>query len=133
VPRQLTQAEYQQIWAHGPKAEFVPAALITSLQSAGSIPASGSFTSPLFSADGYYDFSIGLTSSQAGNLTLLRFIDDAGTTALDGGQTVALTGGTPAVPTVTDGKPFAACEVKVTSTGSSAATLSGLAVLTSAH
>jgi hypothetical protein len=39
LPRQLSASEYQQIFAHGTKAEYVPAALITALQNAGSIAA----------------------------------------------------------------------------------------------
>jgi hypothetical protein len=135
MPRQLSTEEYQPIVAHGPKAGYVPDALIADLQDAGLIAADGDYTSPLFSADGYYDVVVALTSSQAGAINLLRYVDDAGAVLLDvTAPTQALTAATPAVLVVLDGKPFASYQVQVTnSSGSTAATLSNIAALTSAH
>jgi hypothetical protein len=135
MSRQPTAGEFQPILAHGPKVEYVPAALIADLQGAGSIAPSGNYTSPLFSADGYYDMVVALTSSQAGAINLLRYVDDARAVLLDAtAPTQALTAATPGVLIVTDGKPFASYQVKVSnSSGSTAATLSNIAALTSAH
>jgi hypothetical protein len=133
MPRQLSADESQPIIAHGPAAEFVPDALIAELDSA-SVPASSEFTSALYSADGYYDVVVGLESTQAGAINLLRFIDDAGTVPLDAAApTQALTASTPAALVVTDGKPFASFKIEVTNTGASNAALSNVAALTAAH
>jgi hypothetical protein len=133
MSRQLSAEEFQPIAAHGPKAEYVPAALITAIAAITTIAASGNFTSPLYSADGYHDWSIGVTSSQTGAVLLLRYIDDLGQVALDTGQTTALVAATAAVLTVIDGKPFASYQLKLTNTGGSGASISAFAALTSAH
>ena len=133
MSRQLSSGEFQPIVAHGPKAEYVPAALVASLASNGAIAASGNFTSALFTVDGYYDFAIGLTSTQTGVVTLFRFIDDAGQVALDSGQTANLTANTAAVLIVQDGKPCGSFKLEISNTGGSPATVSAFAVLQSAH
>jgi hypothetical protein len=135
MSRQPTANEYQPIIAHGPKAEYVPVALISALQNAGSIAANSNYTSPLFSADGYYDIVVALTSTQAGAINLLRYVDDPGTVLLDAtAPTQALTANTAAALVVTDGKPYASFKVQVTNTsGSTAAALSNIAALQSAH
>jgi hypothetical protein len=134
MPRQLSSNEFQPILAHGPKAEYVPAALITELQAVSSITASGNYTTALYSADGYYDIVVGLKSTQNGAINLLRYIDDAGTVLLDStAPTQALTANTAAAFVETDGKPYATFKVQVTNTGASSATLSNIAALQSAH
>ncbi len=135
MPRQETQAEYQQIWAHGPRAEFVPAAMIAAVLAASPIAISGTFTSPPFPADGFYDWSIGITLSQAGTINLLRFIDDAGTTLLSTSPpTAALTAATAAVLTVTDGMPYASYKIQIINgSGSAAANITNFAALQAAH
>jgi hypothetical protein len=135
MPRQLNASEYTKPAAVGPRLEYVPTALIAALKAA-SIAASGNFTSPVISADGYYNFILGLTPSQAGTLTFQAFIDDAGTVPAAAAQTVALTGAAAAVLKVNcdqDGyTPFASFTVSISNSGGSAGTLSNVAALLSA-
>jgi len=121
--------------AHGPKAEYVPAALLAELKAIVSIALSSSYTTAVYCADGYYDMVIALTSSQAGAINLLRYVDDAGTILIESTPpTVALVAATPNALIVTDGKPFASFKVQITNTsGITAATLSNIGSLQSAH
>jgi hypothetical protein len=133
MPRQLSANEYSQIVARGPRAEYVPAQLLSDIAAITTIAASDNWTSELYSADGYYNIVIGLTSSQSGALNLLRYVDDAGAVLLDGtAPTAALTAATAAVLVSNDGKPFASWKVQITNTGESAATISDVAALMSA-
>jgi hypothetical protein len=134
MPRQSSANEYSLIVSHGPRAEYVPAALIAELKAIASIAASGNYTTALYSADGYYDLVVALTSSQAGAINLLRYVDDAGTVLLDAtAPTQALVAATPAALVEVDAKPYASFKVQITNTGASAATLSAIAALQSAH
>jgi hypothetical protein len=117
----------------GPKVEMPHAALTAAVAIPATIAGSGTYTSPLIPANGFYDFTIGVTSTQAGTLTLLRYIDDLGQVALDSGQSTSLVANTAAVVTVVDGKPCAAFQVKVANGGGSAATVSGFAILAASH
>lgn len=133
MPRQMSADEFIQIASRGPRAEYLPAALIAELQAA-SVPASGEYATKLYSADGFYDVVIALTSTQAGAINLLRFVDDAGTVKLDtSAPTQAITANTPAVLASVDGLPYASFKVEITNSGGSAATLSNIAILQSAH
>jgi hypothetical protein len=133
MPRQYQAGEAMPFVVHGPKAEYVPAALIAAVQAQGTVAANSSWTSPAFTTDGYYDVVAGLTLSQSGSVTLLRFIDDNASVALDAGQTQALTAATAGVLVVQDGKPFATYQIKITNSGGTAAAISNFAALTSAH
>jgi hypothetical protein len=135
MPRQLSANEYSPPNAHGPKLEFVPGALIAELKAIVNIPLSSNYTTALYSADGFYDFVLGLTSSQAGAINFLRYIDDAGTVLVDStAPTQAIVAATPEVFKITDGVPFAAFKVQVTNTsGTTAAVLTNIAALISAH
>lgn len=106
--------------------QTVPAAL---LNLPGSIPASGSWTSDLITSDGYQKIAAGLTSSQNGSLSILRFLDEQGTIAQTAVTPVSVTGGTAAVINAVDGLPFATFQIKLTNTGGSAATVTNAAVL----
>src|SRR5487761_2794987 len=77
--------------------------------------------------------TIGATSTQAGAIDVTRYIDAAGTIALDNpALTKALLASTAAVLTVTDGLPFASFVVTVTNTSASAATVTGFGILMNA-
>jgi hypothetical protein len=75
MPRQLSANEYTRPAAHGPKMEYVPAALVAELKAIVSIPLSSNYTTAVYSADGYYDIAVGLTSTQAGAINLLQSLD----------------------------------------------------------
>jgi hypothetical protein len=133
VSRITSLGEYDTIVSHGPHAEYVPTAeLITPANEQSAIAASGNWTSTLITAMGLYDFVLGITLSQAGTLTLLRFIDDAGQVALDSGQSQTLTANAAAVLVVNDGKPCASYQVKISDTASAAA-VSKFAALLASH
>lgn len=133
MPRQATFGEFFPIYSAGPKTNYIPKTeLIAPASAQSAIAASGNWQSGVLTSDGYYNFVIGLTLSQAGTLTLYRYIDDAGTVPLDAGQSQALTANTAAVLVVTDGKPCASYQVKIANSGGSAAAVSSFAGLLSA-
>jgi hypothetical protein len=131
--RQTSPGEFQTIMAHGPKAELA----LTTAQAGmpATVAKSGNWTSGLISADGYYDMVVGVTSSQAGAINILRFADDAGTVLIESSPpTVALVAATAAALIVSDGHPFASFQIQVTNTSSSTiANLTNFAALLSAH
>lgn len=134
MPRASSLGEYALIESFGPRAEYVPTTeLIAPALGQTAIAASGHWTSELITADGYYDLALGVKSSQAGAITVYRYIDDAGTVPLDGGQTQALTANTLATLIITDGKPCASFKVEVTNTGGASAAIQQFAALMSAH
>jgi hypothetical protein len=91
------------------------------------VPASGSLPGNVIVSNGWKLFSVGLKSSQAGNLSIQRFLDLAGTVPQGAPVTAALTAATAAYATVgTDDLPFASVQVTVTNSGGSAATLSSV-------
>jgi hypothetical protein len=135
MPRQASASEYTKPAAVGPRLEYVPTELIAALQAA-SIAAAGNFTSPVISADGYYNLIVGVTPSQAGTLTFQAFIDDAGTVPAMAAQTVALTGAAAAILKVncdlSSYTPFASFTISISNSGGSAGNLSNVAALLSA-
>jgi len=99
----------------------------TQLGLTGTVPASGNLQSSVLVSNGWKVFSVGLKSSQAGQLSIQRFLDLAGTVPQGAPVTAALTAGTAAYATVgTDGLPFASVQVTVSNSGGSAATLSSV-------
>jgi hypothetical protein len=96
-----------------------------------SVPASGNVQSSLIETDGWPKVAIGVTSTQAGQVSVQRYLDDAGTVPQGAAVTASLTANTAAVVNVTDGNPFAAIQITITNTSGSTATLSNLAVLLS--
>lgn len=97
------------------------------------IAATSSWSSGVLPSDGYKALAIGVTSTQAGAIDVTRYIDAAGTIALDNpALTKALLASTAAVLTVTDGLPFASFVVTVTNTSASAATVTGFGILMNA-
>lgn len=71
------------------------------------------------------------TLSQAGTLTIQRYIDLAGTIAIGGAIAQVMTADTPATVAVNDGLPFASFSVQVNNTSGSLGNLTGVAILTS--
>lgn len=92
-----------------------------------SVPATGGLPGSVIVSNGWKLFSVGLKSTQAGQISIQRFLDLAGTVPQGAAVTVALTANTAAYATVgTDGLPFASVQVTVTNSGGSAATLSNV-------
>ncbi|WP_186033496.1 hypothetical protein [Burkholderia gladioli] len=94
---------------------------------AGNVPANGNLAGPVLVSNGWKLFSVGLKSTQAGLISVQRFLDLAGTVPQGAAVTAALTANTAASATVgTDGLPFASVQVTVTNSSGSAATLSAV-------
>jgi hypothetical protein len=85
------------------------------------VAASGNVTSNLIFSDGMKTAAIGVTSSQTGNITVQRYLDDAGTIKQGAALTAALN--------ITDGNPFASFTVNISNTGGSTANLTNVGIL----
>lgn len=81
-------------------------------------------SSPILSG-GYRTLAVGATSTVAGNISVQRYLDAAGTIPQGPALTAALTANTAGVLNVTDGVPFQSFTVQVTGGG----TLSNVGVL----
>jgi hypothetical protein len=109
----------------GPSLQWLMSA--TQLGLAAPVPATGQLQSAVLIANGWKLFSLGLKSSQAGQISIQRFLDLAGTVPQGAAVTATLTAATAAFATVgTDGLPFASFQVSVTNTSGTPATLSNL-------
>ncbi|WP_234775181.1 hypothetical protein [Paraburkholderia tropica] len=109
----------------GPALQCLQAAAQLGLNA--SVPASGSLAGTVLVSNGWKLFSVGLKSTQAGQISIQRFLDLAGTVPQGAAVTAALTANTAGSATVgTDGLPFASVQATVTNSGTSAATLSGV-------
>ena len=98
-----------------------------------SIAASGSNLSGIISTNGYKAFAFGVTSSQAGTVSIQRYLDAAATIPQGAPLTTSLTAATPAVVNATDGVPFQSAIVTVTNSGTVAATLTNTGLLLQSH
>ena len=95
------------------------------------IAANGSWTSALLATDGLRYISVGLTLSQAGSLTIARYIDAAGVVAR-APITGSLVANTPLVLDAADLLPCAAFTVQVSNAAGVIATVSNPAILLAA-
>lgn len=93
------------------------------------ITASGNTTSNLINSDGYKTLAVGATSTQGGQISVQRYLDDAGTVKQGAPVTATLMANTAQVCNVTDGNAFASYTVTITNTGGSTATLTNVAIL----
>ena len=98
-----------------------------------SVPASGTIVSNPILTDGYKVAAVGVTSTQAGQIQVQRYLDEAQTVKQGPALTATLTANTAQVLNVTDGYPFASFTVTITNSSGSAATLSGLGILLQAQ
>lgn len=95
-----------------------------------SIATSGSIQSSLIVSEGFSLIAIGLTSTQAGTLSVQRYLDAGGAVTQGSAISVNLSAGIAANLDVMDGKAFASFKITVTNaSASTAATLSNIAVL----
>lgn len=92
-----------------------------------SVVAGGSVESAVIVSNGWKLFAVGLKSSQAGEISIQRFLDLAGTLPQGAAVTATLTADEAACATVgTDGLPFASVQVSVTNSGAAAAALTNV-------
>lgn len=112
--------------------QAVIAAAVHGLASA--IAAAGNIKSNVIKTLGWQKGGVGLTSSQAGVLSVQRYLDQAGTIPVGAAITANLTAATAAAVTWSDGLPCQSIQIEVTnSSGSTAAVLTGTTVLLQAQ
>lgn len=95
----------------------------------GTVPASGNIQSSLILTEGFSLISIGITASQAGTLSIQRYLDAGGTVVQGAASQITLNANAPANLDIMDGKPFAAFSVTITNSSGSTSTISNLAIL----
>ncbi len=111
----------------GPALQYpIPAA---TLSLAVSVPSAGSVQSAILGSYGWQKGSVGVKSTQAGTLSVQRFLDAAGAIPIGAPISAVLIGGTANSVSWTDGIPYASFKITVSNSGGSAATLSNVAVL----
>jgi hypothetical protein len=95
----------------------------------GTIPANGNVLSSLILTEGFSLISVGITASQAGTLSVQRYLDAGGTVVQGAASQIALSAAVAGNLDIMDGKPFASFKITVTNSAGSVSTLSNLAVL----
>lgn len=125
-------AGYSQPCAQGPVLLAQPA--LGSDPTATPIAAGGNWSSGLLPGDGYKLISVGLQSTQAGQISVQRFLDNmTGQVPQGPAVTQAIVAGTPTVLNVgSDNAPFGTFSVSISNTGGVAATISHFAILLAA-
>jgi hypothetical protein len=93
------------------------------------VPASGHVISNLILSDGLQVGAVGVTSSQAGTVTVQRYLDDAGTIRQGAALTGTLVANTALTVNITDGNPFASFTVDISNSAGSIANLTNLGIL----
>lgn len=116
--------------AIGPVVQVVP---VAANPVPGTIAASGTFDAGLMPADGYKALAVGATLSQAGTLSVHRYLDRDGRVPQVAPNVAALEPGAPAVLNLIDGKPFASFAVQIVNNGTVAASLTNFAILMNAN
>lgn len=96
------------------------------------IAAAGQWQSAILPADGFRALAFGATSSQAGAMSVQRFIDTAGQVPQGTATTQTLAAGVAGSVSIVDGLPFASFQITITNTGASTATVTNFAVLMNA-
>lgn len=116
----------------GPTVQFgFPTA--TSIGLATAVGASGSVQSNLILSNGYKSFAFAVTSTQAGSVSVQRYLDQAGSIPQGAALTVSLTANNQGIVNATDGVPFQSLKITVNNTAGSAATLSNPYLLLQAN
>lgn len=97
---------------------------------AAPVPISGNIKSAIVPTYGWQKGGVGLKSTQAGEISVQRYLDQAGNVPVGAAVTAALTANQAAAATWSDGLPFGSLQVTVTNTSASAAAdLSDVTVL----
>lgn len=96
------------------------------------IAASGTWNSGVMPSAGYKSLAAACTLSQAGTLTIQRYIDAAGSIAIGVAAVQPLSAGVPAWAVLNDGCPSASFSVVVTNTSGTTGNLTGATLLASA-
>lgn len=124
-----SSAEYFVPQAVGPCIQVFP---VLPVALPASIAAAASWQSGIINGDGFPKIVCGVTLSQAGTLSIQRYIDQAGLVPVGVPTSVTLVAGTSNAVTITDGIPFGSFQVTIANTGGAAATPSAFALLVNA-
>ena len=95
---------------------------------AAAVPPLGSLTTGLLVASGYKNLAVGVKSTQAGQISVQRYIDEAGQVPQGAAVTGAILANTQTTLNISDGAIFGSFTVSISNTGAASATLSNLAV-----
>lgn len=137
MPRVFTEvnADYWEPVATGPIAQVDLSAspqLGATLPTAGTIAASGNYTSGVIYADGFKTIGVACKSTQVGAINVQLYLDTAGLVPAGAAATVALVANTNEYLAVATGLPFQSFTVQITNTGGSAATITNFALVLNA-
>lgn len=87
------------------------------------------YTSGVIASTGFSRIAVGLTLSQAGELTISRYLDEEGAIKAGPDQTQALVADTPEVLNLHDGVLFASFQISIANSAGTGATLADTAIL----
>lgn len=96
------------------------------------IAAAGTWVSGVIPSDGYKALAVGATLSQAGSISIQRYLDVAGLIPVGAPITAALVASTPNAATVNDGVAYAAFQITITNSGGSTGNLTNVGILQAA-
>ena len=99
------------------------------ISSPASVAAGGTASSAVIPSDGYQKIALSVTSTEAGTLTLQRYLDASGTVAQGAALQASIAAGQPALVNAVDGLPFQSLTVSVSNSGGTGANLTNLVVL----
>lgn len=102
-----------------------------SLPTTGTIAAAGSYQSQAVIGAGYSKLVLGCKSSQAGVITVQRFVDEAGLVPLGAPVTATLVAATAQWLSIVDGLPFGSFSFSISNTGGSPATVTNFGLMLS--
>lgn len=94
-----------------------------------SIAVSGSWVSGYVPFQDLNAVSVSVKSTQAGELTVQRYLDNAGTIPIDAPASAAISAGTIATVSINDGLAATSFQVEITNTGGATATISDTAII----
>ena len=97
------------------------------------IAAAGNYTSNVIYADGFRTLAAAVTSSQAGAISIQRYLDLAGLVPQGPAISASLVAATPQVVNVSDGLAFQSFKVTITNTGGSTANITNFGLLMNSY
>lgn len=100
---------------------------------ATSINGSASVTSQVILTNGMKNFSFGITSSQAGSVSIQRYLDQAGLIPVGAAITASLVANTAAYADSVDSIPYQSMVISVSNSSGSSATISNCLLLLQAN
>ncbi len=101
----------------------------TDINLALSVAASGTSASNIILNGGFKSFAFATKSTEAGSISIQRYLDQAATIPQGAAITASLTANTDAVANNVDGKPFQSMIITVSNSGGSTATLTNTLLL----